>query len=70
MSSESKNDQETLRVQLAQSVEQQALKVRQLKTEKAEKAEIDKEVETLLALKKELASLEGANTKDKKKSEA
>lgn len=67
---QSKNDQEALRAQLAQSVEAQALKVRQLKSSKADKAEIDKEVETLLSLKKELAFLEGDSTKDKKKSEA
>lgn len=57
------------RVQVAQSVEAQAAKVRQLKADKAEKAEIEKEVATLLELKKVLASFEKEATPndDKKK---
>ncbi|GAN10930.1 histidyl-tRNA synthetase [Mucor ambiguus] len=50
-----------LKEQLAQSIEAQGLKVRQLKSAKADKAEIDQEVQNLLALKKELALLEGAD---------
>lgn len=50
-----------LKDQLAQSIEAQGLKVRQLKSAKADKAEIDQEVQNLLALKKELALLEGAD---------
>ncbi|KAI9472373.1 MAG: histidyl-tRNA synthetase [Benjaminiella poitrasii] len=50
--------------QLSQSIETQGRKVRQLKAEKAEQAAIDQEVQALLALKKELAQLEGtANSK-------
>ncbi|KAI8086957.1 uncharacterized protein B0P05DRAFT_533080 [Gilbertella persicaria] len=56
--------QEGLKAQLAQSVEAQALKVRQLKADKADKTEIDKEVEALLSLKKELALLEGDKKAD------
>ncbi|RCI07024.1 Cytoplasmic and mitochondrial histidine tRNA synthetase [Rhizopus stolonifer] len=66
-----KDDQETkiiqqegLKAQLAQSIEAQALKVRQLKADKADKTEIDKEVEALLSLKKELALLEGDKKAD------
>lgn len=51
------------KAQLTQAVEAQGLKVRQLKSAKAEKAEIDAEVQTLLALKKELAALEGGDKK-------
>lgn len=54
------------RSQVAQSVEAQAAKVRQLKTDKADKAEIDKEVATLLELKKVLGTLEKTGD-DKKK---
>lgn len=50
-----------LKEQLTQSIEAQGLKVRQLKSAKADKAEIDQEVQNLLALKKELALLEGAD---------
>lgn len=55
------------KAQLTQAVEAQGLKVRQLKSAKAEKAAIDTEVQTLLTLKKELAALEGG---DKKSSDA
>lgn len=51
------------KAQLTQAVEAQGLKVRQLKSAKAEKAEIDAEVQTLLSLKKELAALEGGDKK-------
>lgn len=54
------SDQKT---QLTQSIEAQGLKVRQLKSQAAEKAVIDAEVQTLLALKKELAVLESADKK-------
>ncbi|KAG2232917.1 hypothetical protein INT48_006171 [Thamnidium elegans] len=47
--------------QLAQAIEAQGLKVRQLKSQKAEKEAIDAEVQTLLGLKKELTVLEGAD---------
>lgn len=47
--------------QLAQAIEAQGLKVRQLKSQKAEKEAIDAEVQTLLGLKKELTALEGAD---------
>ena len=53
------------KLELTQAVEAQGLKVRQLKSQNAEKATIDAEVQTLLGLKKELAALEGG---DKKKS--
>lgn len=53
------------KAELTQAVEAQGLKVRQLKSQGAEKTEIDGEVQTLLALKKELSALEGG---DKKKS--
>jgi histidyl-tRNA synthetase len=51
------------KAQLTQSIEAQGLKVRQLKSQAAEKAVIDAEVQTLLGLKKELAVLEGADKK-------
>jgi hypothetical protein len=44
---------------LSQAIEAQGLKVRQLKSQAAEKSVIDAEVQTLLGLKKELAALEG-----------
>lgn len=47
--------------QLAQAIEAQGLKVRQLKSQKAEKEAIDAEVQTLLGLKKELTALEGVD---------
>lgn len=49
------------KAQLTQAIEAQGLKVRQLKSQKAEKAVIDPEVQALLSLKKELAALEGAD---------
>ncbi|KAI7898520.1 histidyl-tRNA synthetase [Cokeromyces recurvatus] len=52
--------------QLSQSIEAQGQKVRQLKADKAEKAVIDQEVQALLALKKELAELEGTANVTKK----
>lgn len=51
------------KAQLTQSIEAQGLKVRQLKSQAAEKTVIDAEVQILLGLKKELATLEGADKK-------
>lgn len=48
---------------LSQAIEAQGLKVRQLKSQAAEKSVIDAEVQTLLGLKKELAALEGGDAK-------
>jgi beta-glucosidase-like glycosyl hydrolase len=60
---------EGLKTQLSQSVEAQALKVRQLKSNKADKEEIDREVQNLLSLKKELALLEQSSGDQKKPAE-
>lgn len=60
------NESEGLKTQLSQSVEAQALKVRQLKSNKADKEEIDREVQNLLSLKKELALLDRGSSDNKK----
>jgi histidyl-tRNA synthetase len=60
---------EGLKTQLSHSVEAQALKVRQLKSNKADKEEIDREVQNLLSLKKELALLEQGSSDKKKPAE-
>ncbi|KAF7722149.1 Cytoplasmic and mitochondrial histidine tRNA synthetase [Apophysomyces ossiformis] len=53
------------KLELAQLIEAQGNKVRQLKAAKAEKATIDAEVEILKSLKQELAALEGNTGKGK-----
>ncbi|KAG1434681.1 hypothetical protein G6F56_014226 [Rhizopus delemar] len=54
------------KAELTQSIEAQGKKVRQLKTEGAEKSVVDEQVAVLLALKKELAVLEGTDKKSSK----
>ncbi|KAI9253177.1 histidyl-tRNA synthetase [Sporodiniella umbellata] len=54
------------KIELTQAIEGQGKLVRQLKTEGAEKKLVDEQVATLLALKKELAVLEGTDKKPSK----
>jgi histidyl-tRNA synthetase len=53
---------------IQQQITEQGNKVRQLKTEKADKAIIDAEVALLVGLKKKLAELTGEDPSGKKKS--